>query len=44
MVFVDLPHQREQILAGVADADCGHSSLTSLVQEPCTSLCHLNQG
>jgi hypothetical protein len=24
VVFVDLPHQREQILAGVADADYGH--------------------
>jgi hypothetical protein len=27
VVLVDLPHQREQILAGTADAYCGHSGL-----------------
>jgi hypothetical protein len=39
MVLVDLPHQREEILAGMADAYCGHPGLTLLVQDPWTSLC-----
>jgi hypothetical protein len=43
VVFVDLANQREQVLAGVADADCGHPGLALVVQESWTGLCHPDQ-